>query len=86
MTLSGPPRPSRPGICLVCGFASGLIEASMVEWLRPADPAKRFAQIDRCVDRPACRARVHEAGKLWPFDDGTPAPDAGKKREVPAWL
>jgi hypothetical protein len=78
----------RLGTCLVCGGEDVEIVGGMVEWLEPVDGVI-WQHIERCVDRPACRARLELIpGERWPVNDRTPATvrAATDSEEVPAWL
>jgi len=57
---------TEPTECALCGWKGHGIHVQLVEWAE-ALPGMRFAHVDRCDDRVACRARVQAAGKTWPI-------------------
>lgn len=67
-----------PRACSLCGSETEPTAMSLVEWLEPID-GEIWSHVPRCVDRPACRARVElpkpaGLGEPWPVNDRTPAP------------
>ena len=49
--------------CAICGDRSLDVRPGLVAWIDPAQP---YANIDRCTDTKACRARVEATGEEWP--------------------
>jgi hypothetical protein len=60
---------TEPTECAICGWKGRDLRRGLVEWV-DALPGMRYAHVDRCDDRQACRARVQAAGKPWPIHDG----------------
>ncbi len=57
------------GECDLCGHF-GQVRPDLVDWRVPIGGP--FA-VDRCVDEPACRARIEADGGVWPIRDKEPA-------------
>lgn len=53
------------GLCDLCG-ARTEIHHALVAWNSTVLP---FGDVDRCVDEPACRARIAARGDEWPLRD-----------------
>ncbi len=52
--------------CAICGDRSLDVRPGLVEW---TDVSPYYANIDRCSDQAACRARVEARGDPWPVRD-----------------
>lgn len=50
-------------LCDLCGERSLDVRPGLVAW---RDPAQPYANVDRCGDVEACKARVEAAGERWP--------------------
>jgi hypothetical protein len=59
---------TEPIECSLCGRKGQGIHVQLVEWASYL-PGMRFAHVDRCDDRAACRARVEAAGETWPLKE-----------------
>jgi len=74
---------SRASACVLCGSETSETHRSLIAWTDP-QPGRAYATGDRCLDRPACRARVEASGERWEVDDGTPAPRPVAVQSEPA--
>ena len=53
-------------LCDICGDRSLDVRAGLVAW---RDLAQPYANVDRCSDVAACKARVQASGEPWPVID-----------------
>ena len=49
--------------CAICGHHSLDVRPGLVAWI---DVDSYYANVDRCTDQAACRARVEARGDTWP--------------------
>ena len=54
----------RDGTCLLCGTTSLDVKVGLIRWREPIG-RDVFTSAPRCLDRPACRARLEAAGEVW---------------------
>jgi hypothetical protein len=58
---------TEPTFCSLCGWTDKRdLRYGLVHW-RDAEPGMAYANVPRCSDVTACRARVRSNGETWPL-------------------